>query len=528
MRFDRQAGCEQLGNLMTDAEMIAAAAARTAVSTHGPAGSIDPADVRRAFVAAHDAARRHSRPVLVAWARPLAGVEPRALLRRADRLGGRVFSWTSRWTGVESLGVGSSLDLSAEGADRFAVVRRAWRRYAGGLVAGGSGIAGRAGFPLLVGGFAFQSGRWHPAGGVPDSLTWCPAVQVVRLGDGSTHLALTARLTAGADPIALADARLELAARLLAETDERPLPDPALDGRPRLVARFDVPDAAQWRRAVGAAVDEIHRGDLTKVVLARQVVLHADRPFAVPAAVDRLAEGFSEGAVFAARFAGCWFLGGTPECLVRVAHGEVTAHSLAGSAARGATASADAAGAQLLLDNVKTRQEQAVVTDFVARVLAGVCVDVRVPARPGILRLGNVQHLVGTVTATVPAQRAVGVLDLVERLHPTPAVGGYPRPAALRWIARSEPFDRGWYAAPVGWLDAAQDGEMAVAIRSALVSGNRAALFAGCGIVAGSSPDDEYAETELKLRPMLTALDASGPVRGPGAAEDALARWDAA
>jgi isochorismate synthase EntC len=140
-----------------------------------------------------------------------------------------------------------------------------------------------------------------------------------------------------------------------------------------------------------------------------------------------------------------------------------------------------------------------------------------------------VQHLVGTVTATVPPGRAGGLLDLVERLHPTPAVGGYPRREALRWIARSEPFDRGWYAAPVGWLDAAQDGEMAVAIRSAVVSDDRAALFAGCGIVAGSHPDDEYTETELKLRPMLTALGVELDGSGSAApASAALVRWNAA
>lgn len=465
---------------------------------------IDLAEVRQAFAAARDGARRRGRPVLVAWARPLSGVEPRALLRRADRLSGRAFYWRSRWTGVETLAVGSSLDVSADGADRFAVVRRAWRRYSRGLVTSGSGVAGTAGFPLLVGGFAFQPGRWHPAGGLPDALTWCPAVQVVRLGDGSTHLVVTARLTAGAEPVALADERVELAVRLLAGADEEP-PRPGA-GAPRSVARFDVPDADQWRRAVDAAVDEIGHGSLTKVVLARQVVLHADRPFEVPAAVDRLADGNATGAVFAAKFGGRWFLGGTPECLVRVAHGEVLAHSLAGSVGRGSTATVDEARTRWLLNSTKTRHEQGIVTDFVTSVLAGVCTDVAVSAGPRIMRLGDVAHLVSTVTAAVPPDTGLGLLDLVERLHPTPAVGGYPRPAALRWLARSEPFDRGWYAAPVGWLDAAQDGEMAVAIRSALVAGNRAALFAGCGIVAGSTPDEEYAETELKLRPMLTAL----------------------
>ena len=143
------------------------------------------------------------------------------------------------------------------------------------------------------------------------------------------------------------------------------------------------------------------------------------------------------------------------------------------------------------------------MTDFVTRALAGFSADVSAHARPQVLRLGNVRRLVSTVTAAVPEHTCVGLLDLVECLHPTPAVGGYPRPAALRWTAGSEPFDRGWYAAPIGWLDSMQDGEMAVAIRSALVSGNRAALFAGCGAVTGSTPEEEYAETELKLRPSL-------------------------
>jgi len=278
---------------------------------------IDSAEVRQTFAAALDAARRQGRPVLAAWARPLPEVAPGSLLRRADRLSMRVFYWTSRWTDVESLAVGTSLDLSGTGVGRFAAVRRAWRRHASGLVTGGSGMAEVPGFPLLVGGFAFGPGRWHPAGGLPDALTWCPAVQLVRLGDGSVHLALTAQVTPDADPIALADRRVDLAARLLTAIGRESRREP--DARPGPVIRFDVPDAEQWRREVKAAVDEIHRGWLAKVVLARQVVLHAPRPFAVPTAVSRLVAGLAEGAVFAAKFAGRWFLGGTPECLVRLA-----------------------------------------------------------------------------------------------------------------------------------------------------------------------------------------------------------------
>ncbi|MFI5956164.1 isochorismate synthase MenF [Cryptosporangium sp. NPDC051539] len=477
-----------------------------------PDPGLDAASLRATFAVAREASVRRGRPVLTVWTTPVPGTAPRALLRRADRLGGRVFFWSSRWTGVESVGIGSSLDVSAEGPSRFQVVRRAWHRHCQGLVTGGSAIAGQPGFPLVVGGFAFRPGRWNPIGGMPDALSWCPAVQLVRLGDGTTHLALTARVTPDTEVDSLAGRRADLARRLLA-TPERD----ADDGSPGAVVRFDVPDATGWRRAVTAAVDEIRRGELAKVVLARQVVLHAGRPFAVPAAVARLLGSTSEGAVFATRFSGRWFLGGTPECLVRVADGRVTADSLAGSMPRGATDADDAAWARALLHGAKTRHEQGLVTEFVTRALAQCCTDVTALDRPQVMRLGSVQHLVTTVTATVPAHGRAGLLDLAERLHPTPAMGGYPGPAALRWLTRSEPFDRGWYAAPVGWFDAVGEGELAVAIRSALVSGDRAALFAGCGVVAGSTPEDEYAETELKLHPMLAALDVPAAATGRAA-----------
>jgi salicylate biosynthesis isochorismate synthase len=469
------------------------------------------AEVEFTYRVGHNEALRLGRPVLTTWSREVAAPDPRSLLDRANRRSQRVFYWASRWTGVSFLATGTAVDIRSEGPERFRAVGRAWQRCATELVAGGSGAAAAPGFPLLVGGFAFRPGAWHPMGSMPDALTWSPAVQLTRLADGATHLSLNAWITPGTDPADLTERRITAAEALLLGAEDEQIG--TADGPPAALARFDVPSADDWRSMVGAALRQIHRGQLTKVVLARQVLLHSDRAFAVPAALDRISRDFTQGAVFGAKVSGRWFLGATPECLVRLSDRRVVAHSLAGSIPRGATAAADEASARLLLDDAKTRHEQGIVTDFVTRTLATECVDVTASTGPDVMRLGNISHLVNTVTASVPDQRKTHLLDLVELLHPTPAVGGYPTRPALRWIARTEPFDRGWYAAPVGWLDASQDGEMGVAIRSALVSGSRAAVYAGCGIVDGSSPNAEHAETEVKLRPMIMALRAVQPTR---------------
>jgi isochorismate synthase len=191
--------------------------------------------------------------------------------------------------------------------------------------------------------------------------------------------------------------------------------------------------------------------------------------------------------------------------LVRAAGGQVQVTCLAGSTARGATPEEDAQLGAALLASAKNRHEHAVVAAMLQEALAEQCVDVAMPAAPQLLKLPNVQHLYTPATARLAAGGRL--LDLVARLHPTPAVGGTPRDAALAWIRAHEGLDRGWYAAPVGWLDAAGDGEFAVALRSGLVDGATAHLFAGCGIMGDSDPAAEVAESRLKLRAMLTALE---------------------
>lgn len=181
--------------------------------------------------------------------------------------------------------------------------------------------------------------------------------------------------------------------------------------------------------------------------------------------------------------------------------------ALAGSMGRGASPEEDERLADELLGSAKDRTEHAIVASAIREMLAGVCSEIDVAAAPTLMTLPNVRHLATPISGRVFPGRTI--LDLVEQLHPTPGVGGYPRDAALALIRSEERLDRGWYAGPVGWMDARGDGEFAVGIRSALLSGLEATLFTGCGIVAASDPDREYDESRWKLRPVLHALQAS-------------------
>jgi menaquinone-specific isochorismate synthase len=178
--------------------------------------------------------------------------------------------------------------------------------------------------------------------------------------------------------------------------------------------------------------------------------------------------------------------------------------ALAGSAPRGQSASEDAALTRGLLQSEKDLREHRVVLGSITRRLADLGLKLEHAANPRVLALANVQHLHTPVSAALPA--GVHILDLVERLHPTPAVGGTPRDRAVAAIKRLEPFDRGLYAGPLGWVDHRGGGEFFVGIRSALIDGRTATAYAGAGIVAGSDPQKEFAETELKFKALIEAL----------------------
>jgi menaquinone-specific isochorismate synthase len=259
-------------------------------------------------------------------------------------------------------------------------------------------------------------------------------------------------------------------------------------------------DPQDWTAAVEAILAAIARGELQKAVLARQATVEANGPFDLHRVLDRLR----------ARQAGCFvfadggFVGASPELLVARTGTRVVSRPMAGTVARGATESDDALQVQALARSSKDAWEHRVVVDAVTAALARHCTDVHAGAEPEIARLATVSHLVTTITGTVAD--ASSALALACSLHPTPAVGGTPTDIALALLHDLEGFERDRYAGPVGWVDATGDGQWAVGLRSGRIDGTTATITAGAGIVAGSEPSSEWAETQAKLEPMLQAL----------------------
>jgi isochorismate synthase len=256
-----------------------------------------------------------------------------------------------------------------------------------------------------------------------------------------------------------------------------------------------------WRAGVLAALEAIGSGRLDKVVLAREAVVEADGPFPRAELLRRL-QRRPGGSTFL--YASDGFVGASPELLVRRRGRVATSRPMAGTVPRGDSPGAEADGLARLTGSPKEAVEHRLVVDAVSEGLAKVADRVEV-GRPEVVRLATVAHLATEITADLTGPLPTA-LELAGLLHPTPAVGGSPRDAALVAIAALEPFDRGRYAGPVGWVDRAGDGEWAVALRCATLDGRRAHLIAGAGIVPGSDPDAEWAETEDKLRAMLEVL----------------------
>lgn len=275
-------------------------------------------------------------------------------------------------------------------------------------------------------------------------------------------------------------------------------PPPAL---PQIAV--DQGDREAWDQAVSAAVSRIGSGELDKVVLARAVGAHASAAVDVRTLLTTLA----------ADYPSCWtfhvdgLVGATPELLARVDHGLVTSRVLAGTIRPTGDETADLAHAAALAKSSKDREEHEYAVRSVTQVLDAHCGSVNVPEAPSVLHLPNVMHLATDVTGVL--SHNASALELIRELHPSAAVCGTPTLTAARMIDELEDLDRGRYSGPVGWIDAAGDGEWCIGLRSAELSRDdpsQLRLFAGCGIVAASQPNSEWAESEAKLEPMLRAL----------------------
>lgn len=441
---------------------------------------------------------------------PIEGeVDPCAVVFASRRADDHWFCWSEPDRGFELAALGVVERVVARGADRF---RQASTRCTELLadvhseVDGGEGALPTGAGPVWVGGFAFSDNGGsasHWSSFEPAALT-LPEVSLVRSAEGAF---LTVNLRAPRseeDPEAGREAVLAAASARLASLRELPLPllDPHPTSRPVIEGKHP-PD--HFERAVAEAVRHMEESsELRKLVLAREIVVKAASAHDPAAIFGALREGFPSCFVFCRGTHEGAFLGASPELLIRRAGATAATVALAGSTRRSSDPALDDHLGEQLLQSDKDRREHEIVVQRIVRALRPQSVWVEPASEPGLVKVANIQHLATPIMSQLADSRSA--VELAELLHPTPAVGAEPWSLGAPLITELEQIDRGWYAGPVGWMDAMADGEFCVALRSALLRDREAHLYAGVGLVPGSDPASELAETETKLSALLPLL----------------------
>lgn len=436
----------------------------------------------------------------------IAEMDPLALFEVATEEDSEPCLWLQPDRGLALVGVGEAWSVRASGASRFEEVAMAWTALLDGARLGAQ-RGPRGSGPLLLGGFGFASEpatapEWR---GFEAASLICPTLLLTSTGE-STWLTVSLLAT----PSVPADESLLGVIERWERLADR-VADRAIDGRSAttLRVRRNRPEAPEWRDSVARLAGAVGRGRVDKVVLSRQVGLAAATPIDVAGLLRRLSRSAPESTLFAVTRASRTFLGATPERLVSVAAREFSTMAMAGSTRRAGDVETDAALGAELLQSDKEREEHAVVVAMLRDALGPLAEPLHVASRPHVVQLRHVQHLVTSISGRL--REDAGVLALVARLHPTPAVGGAPLELALELIADEERHQRGWYAGPLGWVDADGDGEFVVALRSGVIDGDEATLFAGCGIMADSDPEREWEESSTKLLLLASELGRLGP-----------------
>jgi len=392
--------------------------------------------------------------------------------------------------------IDAAVHCRTEGGQRFAAVKNFMDAWLPHTITLGDSQLPLAGPHFFCSFTFFEDGDRFPG-----ATVFLPRWQIARQGEQSVLVA-NALVSAGSEIVNLTEELWQTLETILN------LPMGAIDHRHALAHRFSTPagvDGETFKTAVLSALTSIEAGHFHKIVLAHAVDVEGPQPIHLLASLDRLRRLYPDCYVFSvSNQTGQTFMGASPERLLKLSGQGLVTDALAGSAPRGKTAAEDAYLANALLHSRKDRYEHQVVTDFISQCLLELGLQPQLSTSPHLLQLPNIQHL-RTVIRT-PMTRTKHLLEILAALHPTPAVAGAPRQITCQHIRRHETFERDLFGAPLGWVDYQGHGEFIVGIRSALIDGNRARLYAGAGIVAASNPDKEVAEIQLKLQVLLGAL----------------------
>lgn len=409
---------------------------------------------------------------------------------------GKRFFWQNPEKTFTLVGLGQAHVLNATNHQgRFEDVKSNWQSLCKQIVNEEPFVE-----PILFGGFSFDplnktKSMWR---NFPEAFFVVPTFQLVIKNDRayvSIHL-----ITKKEETFSEFDALRKERDKLIHAAQ---VSEPVAYKKPEITGREELKKSS-YLSSINKVTGVIKAKQAEKVVIARVVRLDFNEELSASSALYQVSKEQPESFLFGLEAEEQFFFGATPERLVKVEDRQALSTCLAGSIPRGKTVEKDAELGNELLNDPKNRSEHQYVVDYISKVFSVHCNKQSVPKKPKLMKVRDIQHLYTPVEGDLKTES--NLIDLVRDLHPTPALGGEPRQSALSLIRQYETMNRGFYAAPIGWIDAKGDGEFAVAIRSALLDRKEAYLYAGGGIVEDSTPESEYAETWVKFRPMLRAL----------------------
>lgn len=461
--------------------------------------TIQETELKERGLLAVSRAKELGRPILISEVHKMDTINPLSFFNIGkERFLGERFFWKDPTDEIMLIGLGISKQIQSDQVtDRFFHVEEEWQKFLlESLIFNPYPENGLG--PVMFGGFSFDPNKmktdlWSK---YSDSLFHIPKY-LLSIIKGQTYLTTNIVCTPH-DNQDLFIKVMEERKRLFNSLDQ--------SYQVRTVNLLETKEVSpeKWKKTVEDVVQDLKSGPLKKVVLARELRLVFDAPFEAETALFNLFNQQHESFIFVFESSGDAFLGASPERLVKKQGNDVFSTCLAGSIPRGNTEEEDKILGELLLNDQKNLIEHGFVVEMIKEALEETCDQVILPDKPQLMKIRDIQHLYTPVIGK--CQKDASILLLVERLHPTPALGGLPKKEAVEKIRELEELDRGFYAAPLGWVDYRGNGEFAVSIRSGLIQGNEASLFAGCGVVADSNSESEYLETGLKFKPMQRAL----------------------
>ncbi|MBT2724604.1 isochorismate synthase [Bacillus sp. ISL-46] len=444
-------------------------------------------------------AKELGRPILISEVHKMDTINPLSFFNIGKKhYRGERFFWKDPTDETVLIGLGISKQIQTDQvSDRFFHVEKEWEKFLEDCLIFNPYTEVGLG-PVMFGGFSFdpykdKTDLWSK---YADSLFHIPKF-LLSLIRGQTYLTTNTVCTPHEDPYIFKKVSKERNQLLNSLHQNERMSTASL-----LETREIEPE--EWKKTVDGVVKELTEGPLKKVVLARELRLVFDDQVEAEDVLNNLYLQQHESFIFAFESNGDCFIGASPERLVKKHGNEVYSTCLAGSISRGKTEQEDLKLGHMLLNDQKNLIEHGFVVEMIKEALEESCEEIILPDKPQLMKIRDIQHLYTPVIGK--CHNDASLLLLVERLHPTPALGGLPKDEAVVKIRQVEELDRGFYAAPLGWVDYRRNGEFAVSIRSGLIQGDEVSLFAGCGVVADSDSESEYLETSLKFKPMLRAL----------------------